>query len=154
MFDGHGGAKVSKYIKQTLYSNFLLLMPEKKSKWNDKTVYSGLKNAVKKVDNEILKIKNWNHQGSTLSAVYINKNKLKNTGKYFNEIKNKHTLVTDKNDKSDKNVENEDNDENSDENDINCNYSILTVNVGDSRIVLSRGKRAIELTTDHKPNMR
>lgn len=31
-------------------------------------------------------------------------------------------------------------------------YSIITANIGDSRIVLARGKKAIPLTVDHKPD--
>ena len=140
VFDGHGGAQVSKYIKQTLYSNFLQLMPENKNKWNDKTVYSGLKGAVKKVDFDVTRIRKWNHQGSTLAAVYINR---KRNRKKKSSIKNTGD--------DDKNYINYDE---SDDNNDDCNYSILTVNLGDSRIVLARGLRAIDLTTDHKPNMR
>lgn len=130
-------------------------MPENKSKWHDRTVYSGLKNAVKKIDFEVSKIRKWNHQGSTLAAVYINrsrnnsKHRLRriNTKKKENDIKN-----SDKNNVNDNiNIRNY---EESDENDFDCNYSIVTINVGDSRIVLARGPRAIDLTTDHKPNMR
>lgn len=130
-------------------------MPENKSKWHDRTVYSGLKNAVKKIDFEVSKIRKWNHQGSTLAAVYINrsrnnsKHRLRriNTKKKENDSKN-----SDKNNVNDNiNIRNY---EESDENDFDCNYSIVTINVGDSRIVLARGPRAIDLTTDHKPNMR
>ena len=139
VFDGHGGAQVSKYIKQTLYSNFLQLMPENKNKWNDKTVYSGLKGAVKKVDFDVTRIRKWNHQGSTLAAVYINRKR------------NRKKKISTKNNREGDNYANYNE---SEERDDDCNYSILTINLGDSRIVLSRGPRAIDLTTDHKPNMR
>ena len=130
-------------------------MPENKSKWHDRTVYSGLKNAVKKIDFEVSKIRKWNHQGSTLAAVYINRSR--NTSKHrLRRINTKKKENGSKN--SDKNNVNDNinirNYEESDENDFDCNYSIVTINVGDSRIVLARGPRAIDLTTDHKPNMR
>jgi serine/threonine protein phosphatase PrpC len=162
VFDGHGGAKVSKYIKQTLYSNFLRSLPESKSDWNDSVIYSGLGNAVKKVDFEVSKVKNWNRQGSTLSAVYINKIRAKSRdseedddGGVINtddsidnsdtvKHRTSHTHTSNMIESQRKNEESE----------VENDYSILTVNVGDSRIVLARGRKAIDLTCDHKPNMR
>ena len=47
-------------------------MPENKSKWTDEIVYSALKEAVRKVDFEVTKIRKWDRQGSTVAAVYIN----------------------------------------------------------------------------------
>lgn len=145
VFDGHGGAKVSKYIKQTLYSNFLQLMPENRDKWTDRTIYSGLKNAVKKVDFEVSRIKSWNHQGSTLAAVYINK-RPKNPQTISESTESSSSECADERhqDKSQRN----------DSEKLDNKYSIFTINVGDSRIVLGRGKIAIDLTTDHKPNSR
>lgn len=146
VFDGHGGGKVSKYIKQTLYSNFLQLMPENKNKWNDKIIYCALKNAVKKVDFEVTKVRSWNRQGSTLTAIYINKNK--NSFFRYNQNPNAD------NSKNSKISNYDDHEKSSDESRVEPNYSILTINVGDSRIVLARGRKAIDLTSDHKPNMR
>ena len=37
-------------------------------------------------------------------------------------------------------------------NDLDNKFSLITANLGDSRIVLSRRGKAVELTTDHKPN--
>ena len=157
VFDGHGGAKVSKYIKQTLYSNFLQQMPEIKNDWNDSNIYSGLGKAVKKVDFEVSKVKNWNRQGSTLSAIYINKIRTnhRNSNDYnpTNNDDNLDSIGTSehRNRHNDENTKNETKNEETDE---EKNYSILTVNIGDSRIVLARGRKAIDLTSDHKPNMR
>jgi serine/threonine protein phosphatase PrpC len=166
VFDGHGGAKVSKYIKQTLYSNFLRFLPENKSDWNDSIIYSGLGNAVKKVDFEVSKVKNWNRQGSTLSAIYINKIQAKNSNhRDGNGDGDCNGVVS-----ADDNIDNVDtlrdrtphtntnniieNQRKIEESEMENDYSILTVNVGDSRIVLARGRKAIDLTCDHKPNMR
>jgi serine/threonine protein phosphatase PrpC len=163
VFDGHGGAKVSKFIKQTLHSNFLQLMPENKSKWTDEIVYSGLKEAVKKVDFEVTKIRKWDRQGSTVAAVFINKSESESEGggesNSDNERDSEGSLNDSKEDyHSDDDVENED----GNEEEVRAvkrpvgmkSYSILTVNVGDSRVVLARSRRAIDLTSDHKPNLR
>lgn len=136
-------------------------MPENKNKWYDKIIFSGLKNAVKKVDSEVTRIKNWDHQGSTLSAIYINREKMKNNNNYGNNKKNKKSKKHEKeteneneNDSADKIIERNEINANSNRNDHINDYSIITVNVGDSRIVLARGWKAIDLTTDHKPNSR
>jgi serine/threonine protein phosphatase PrpC len=163
VFDGHGGAKVSKYIKQTLYSNFLRLLPESKSDWNDSVIYSGLGNAVKKVDFEVSKVKNWNRQGSTLSAIYINKIRAKSRDLEGGDGDGDGVASTDddideKDDVKHKRPHSHtniiENQRKSEESEVENDYSILTVNVGDSRIVLARGRKAIDLTCDHKPNMR
>ena len=128
-------------------------MPENKSMWTDEIVYSGLKEAVKKVDFEVTKIRKWDRQGSTVAAVYINGSE--SEGETENEI-----LLNDfRKDNLQDEGEVENDEDNEEENAVKDsagmkNYSILTVNVGDSRIVLARNKRAIDLTSDHKPNLR
>ena len=162
VFDGHGGAKVSKFIKQTLHSNFLQLMPENKSKWTDEIVYSGLKEAVKKVDFEVTKIRKWDRQGSTVAAVYINKCDTEGEGESDSDNeRDSESLLNDSKEDCHNNdeVENEEDNEEEEERVVKGpivmnNYSILTVNVGDSRVVLARSRRAIDLTSDHKPNLR
>ena len=120
-------------------------MPENRDKWTDRTVYSGLKNAVKKVDFEVTRIKSWKHQGSTLAAVYINKRAK------CPQTMSESTVTSSSDNMDDKNhlkLQRYDHDKSDNK------YSIFTINVGDSRIVLGRGKIAIDLTTDHKPNSR
>jgi serine/threonine protein phosphatase PrpC len=71
VFDGHGGASVSNYVKKTLFSSFLQRMPEKRP-WTDASVSLGLEGALNKVDSEVTKVHRWDHEGSTLAAVFIN----------------------------------------------------------------------------------
>jgi serine/threonine protein phosphatase PrpC len=138
-------------------------MPENKSKWTDEIVYSGLKEAVKKVDFEVTKIRKWDRQGSTVAAVYINKCDSEGKGKSDNE--SERDSESSLNDSKKEDYHNDDDTENEDDNEEEedravkrpigmKNYSILTVNVGDSRVVLARSRRAIDLTSDHKPNLR
>ena len=111
-------------------------------------------------------MKNWNRQGSTLSAIYINKIQAKNSNhKDGNGDGDCNGVVS-----ADDNIDNVDtlrdrtphtnanniieNQRKIEESEVESDYSILTVNVGDSRIVLARGRKAIDLTCDHKPNMR
>lgn len=117
-------------------------------------MYSALEEAVRKVDYEVTKIRKWDRQGSTVAAVYINESH----GEQGNESLSEDASEADLN-----NEDESENDENDDDNEEEKvlkehtgmnNYSILTVNVGDSRVVLARSKRAIDLTSDHKPNLR
>lgn len=80
--------------------------------------------ALKRVDEDVMKINLWKHQGSTACIVYIND---------FNGTRsvNSNIHVNDPNDVASR-----------------C---FLTINLGDSRIVLARGVTAIDLTTDHSP---
>lgn len=138
-------------------------MPENKTKWTDEIVYSGLKEAVKKVDFEVTKIRKWDRQGSTVAAVYINRSESEGEGesKSDSDRDSESSLNDSKKDDyhSDDDVENEDDNEEEEDRAVKQptgmkSYSILTVNVGDSRVVLARSRRAIDLTSDHKPNLR
>ena len=131
VYDGHGGATVSRYLRQNLYASFQAALPTSASMVintsdNDKTldlkstviendaqstiVASALRAAFDKVDSEVCRIGHWSFQGSTALAVVIH------------------------------------------ENIDNGTRSIVSANVGDSRAVLSRNGIAIDLTKDHKPN--
>ncbi len=122
VFDGHGGARVSKYLRQNLYANFQAALPTSVSMITEDANYgdisdqqstivaSALEAAFDKVDNEVGSISHWSFQGSTSLAVVIHENVSDGT------------------------------------------RSIVSANVGDSRAILSRNKRAIDLTKDHKPN--
>eukprot|EP00953_Heterococcus_sp_UTEX-ZZ885_P024940 13593-Heterococcus_DN1.PRE.3 len=110
VYDGHGGASVSKYLRQNLYAQVQARLPEDKDSCDEETIMDALREAFKKVDEEVLKVRHWNYQGSTAVAVVIH-----------------HCPKESK-------------------------TSIITANVGDSRAVLSRRGKAVDLTQDHKPN--
>mmetsp|Transcript_43851 Transcript_43851/g.74858 ORF Transcript_43851/g.74858 Transcript_43851/m.74858 type:complete len:372 (-) Transcript_43851:208-1323(-) len=122
VFDGHGGATVSRYLRQNLYASFQAALPTSASMAintadNNTTIdlkstaiENALRAAFDKVDGEVCRIGHWSFQGSTALAVVIQENV--DTG----------------------------------------TRSIVTANVGDSRAVLSRRGIAIDLTKDHKPN--
>ena len=126
VFDGHGGAAVSRYLRQNLYANFQAALPSSASEVIDSAtgdesnasmqtdvqstiVSSALRVAFDKVDNEVGSISHWSFQGSTALAVVIYEN-------------------------------------------FDGSRSIVSANVGDSRAILSRNRVALDLTKDHKPN--
>ncbi|RLO05077.1 hypothetical protein DYB28_004798 [Aphanomyces astaci] len=104
VFDGHGGANVSSYLKETLYDHIVANLGPHKDTWSLDEIESSLRDAFRAVDAAILKRREWITQGSTATAVL---------------------LVDD---------------------------LIWSMNVGDSRAVLCRHGRALNLTRDHKPN--
>jgi len=130
VYDGHGGAAVSRYLRQNLYASYQAALPTSDSmvtntntddddlssttaiEFDTKStiVASALRAAFGKVDGEICRIGHWSFQGSTALAVVI------------------HEHIDD------------------------GTRSIVSANVGDSRAVLSRNGMAIDLTKDHKPN--
>ncbi|RLN72967.1 hypothetical protein BBJ28_00020906 [Nothophytophthora sp. Chile5] len=119
VYDGHGGAAVSQYLRSQLFS---LIGPELSRLDREITaerngvdnsaakaarrdcVAALLRDAVHKVDEEVLKNGEWKFQGSTAVGVLL-----------FDDV-------------------------------------LYSVNVGDSRAVLSRAGDVVELTRDHKPN--
>ncbi|KAG5186545.1 phosphatase 2C-like domain-containing protein [Tribonema minus] len=112
VYDGHGGASVSKYLRQNLYTQVKANLPLEEQECGEEHIIQALKAAFKTVDDEVLKVRHWSYQGSTAVAVVI------------------HPTVAGG----------------------NGNCSIITANVGDSRAVLCRRGKAVEITKDHKPN--
>eukprot|EP00584_Thalassiosira_punctigera_P024713 CAMPEP_0172554438 /NCGR_PEP_ID=MMETSP1067-20121228/54538_1 /TAXON_ID=265564 ORGANISM="Thalassiosira punctigera, Strain Tpunct2005C2" /NCGR_SAMPLE_ID=MMETSP1067 /ASSEMBLY_ACC=CAM_ASM_000444 /LENGTH=383 /DNA_ID=CAMNT_0013342807 /DNA_START=13 /DNA_END=1164 /DNA_ORIENTATION=+ len=123
VYDGHGGAAVSRYLRQNLYASFQAALPTSSAVTNacgeypatendtqSAIVASALRAAFGKVDSEVCRIGHWSFQGSTALAVVIHEN-----------IDDGSRLI-------------------------------VSANVGDSRAVLSRNGMAIDLTKDHKPN--
>jgi len=126
VFDGHGGSKVSKFLKEKLHVKFVKRLKaqmvangedttagneeEEILKPSKETVKKALKMAFEDVNNEVMKTTRWSHQGSTAVACYVH-----------------------------------------DDPDTDLS-TIITANVGDSRAVLSRDSKALDLTVDHKPN--
>jgi len=125
VFDGHGGNAVSRYLRQNLYAHLqaalpsLISMREIKTRQKRPLVQSlaveecvnALRYALKKVDDEVQRIRHWSFIGSTAVCIF---------------------LVDQGN---------------------NLNPVLISANIGDSRAVLSRNGKAIDVTTDHKPNL-
>ena len=112
VFDGHGGAKVSGYLRANLYQQYLQAIsqcPDPKSP-SKEDVAAALVKAFSKVDGDVQSTRQWTYQGST-AVVCV--------------------LHTDAKTGVD---------------------TIVSANIGDSRAILSRSKRAVDLTSDHKPN--
>ena len=126
VFDGHGGAAVSRYLRQNLYANVQAALPmsasaveaNMKGRQDESSTLasrdvlimaSAICAAFDKVDNEVQDISHWSYQGSTALAVIIQQN-------------------------------------------VDGTRTIISANVGDSRAILGQNKQAIDLTRDHKPN--
>jgi serine/threonine protein phosphatase PrpC len=122
VFDGHGGNAVSRYARQTLYSCFLKLLPESRP-WKDRSVTEAIAGAVYKVDSEVSSNLRWRHQGSTLAAVHVNAEQASQGDSHGRK-----QVVQ------------------------QMSLKIVSANVGDSRAVLGKRDKAIDLTKDHKPN--
>lgn len=72
VFDGHGGASVSKYVHKNLYSRFLRSLPARE-RWTDHEICTSLHNALQRVDEDVIHIRHWDHQGSTVALAYVNR---------------------------------------------------------------------------------
>lgn len=126
VFDGHGGAAVSRYLRQNLYAAVQAALPtsasaveatiqEKRDEslnyasTDDLVIASAVCAAFEKINSEVQDISHWSFQGSTGLVVVIHQN-------------------------------------------MDGTRTIISGNVGDSRAILSQNKKAIDLTRDHKPN--
>jgi len=115
VYDGHGGAAVSKYLRQNLNAQFLTALPdEDTTKLSDEVVAEALTQAFRVVDDAVLKVRHWSYMGSTAVAVVIHAQ-----GQGEGQP---------------------------------AKRTLISANVGDSRAVLSRRGKAMDLTEDHKPN--
>ena len=120
VYDGHGGAQVAKFLKETFYQQFLRMLQRPRPQGpvaggsdaeggrQTKRVLEALWRAIASMEAGVVGERNWRQQGSTMTACVI--------------------------------VDEED------------GVYAVTANVGDSRVVLSRSGRAVDLTQDHKPN--
>jgi serine/threonine protein phosphatase PrpC len=72
VFDGHGGASVSKYLRQNLYANLQAALPSVRE-FENSTVDAAeaLRSAFEKVDREVQRISHWSFQGSTAVAILL-----------------------------------------------------------------------------------
>ncbi|CAM9621520.1 unnamed protein product, partial [Chrysoparadoxa australica] len=110
VYDGHGGSKVSKYLRQNMYAEVQAKLHKQVEDCTEDELVEALKAANAKVDHDVQQVGHWKFQGSTSVVVVVH-------------------------------------------GDSSGNKSIISSNVGDSRAVLSRRGRAVDLTVDHKPNM-
>ena len=131
--DGHGGASVSRYIRENLYSNFLAALPETRP-WKDDDVARAFRAAVCKVDSEVCGIRKWQRQGSTCAALHLNCGGGDSNG--------------------DGDGDGDGSSGSGSDHERPPSLLITTANVGDSRIVLGRSGKNMDLTTDHKPEHR
>jgi len=137
VFDGHGGASVSRYVRQNLYGHIQTILPRViKERLEEKstTASSGtndddekeespkptlqdyevtLRQALEKINNDVLRIVHWSYQGSTAVVVWLHEALDKEGGRV---------------------------------------RTLVAANIGDSRLVLSRNGSAMALSRDHKPN--
>jgi serine/threonine protein phosphatase PrpC len=119
VFDGHGGAGVSEFLKEHLYENVCHYLELKHGQEGDESVNKfipsvssqagALRAAFEKVESDIIADNALKYQGSTAVAVVVH--------------------------------EGEDG-----------HRTIMSANVGDSRAIMSRKGKAVDLTRDHKPS--
>jgi len=100
VYDGHGGANVSKYVRKNLFNRFVEFDAQEETTGPE----DALKKAFASVSKEVLETPGFDMEGSTAVTVLLDEDK------------------------------------------------IWTANLGDSRAVLCRDGKAVNLTEDHKPN--
>lgn len=124
VYDGHGGAAVSKYLRQNLNAQFLAALPDADMRrLGQEKVTEALATAFRVVDEAVVKVRHWAYMGSTAVVVVIHAEEAKakegvEEGGRAGALKR----------------------------------TLIAANVGDSRAVLSRRGQAVDLTDDHKPN--
>jgi len=117
VFDGHGGAGVSKFISETIYSKINKYLEDGRDPDDSTSSAPSIGNLVKslgaafdELDDEVLDVDDFQYQGSTAVAVYVHEDSKTN------------------------------------------DRTIVSANIGDSRAILSRGSKGVDLTRDHKPD--
>ena len=140
VFDGHGGASVSRYVRQNLYGHIQTILPrvveerrlegESTGSTGDDTCGDGvvgvdspratvqdyestLRRALEKINGDVLRIVHWSYQGSTAVVCWLHEG-LDGEGDRIR--------------------------------------TLVAANIGDSRLVLSRDGEAVALSRDHKPD--
>jgi serine/threonine protein phosphatase PrpC len=119
VFDGHGGAGVSEFLKEHLYENVCHYLQLKHGEEGDEVVNrsipsvssqaGALRAAFEQVESDVIANDMLKYQGSTAVAVVVHEGD-------------------------------------------DGHRTLMSANVGDSRAILSRKGKAVDLTRDHKPS--
>jgi serine/threonine protein phosphatase PrpC len=146
VFDGHGGGSVSKYLRQNLYANFQAALPQSASKKYSAAIDITNQNDVntKRVEESTMAQQYSNSQSSIVaSALETAFDKVDNeVGSISHWSFQGSTALA---------IAIHENIHGNDDDTASTRY-IVAANVGDSRAILSRGRTAVDLTKDHKPN--
>ena len=154
VFDGHGGAKVSNYLRRNVYSRFLQeLQPGSGNKdWSIGSIKRALRCALKRCDDEVGLLKHWDQQGSTVSIVFIRR-WLGASASGATEGIGDHDDYDDDGDDVDDDDDDDNNNNKEDDYELDKGKdAVVCMNLGDSRAVLARDGIALELSKDHKPD--
>lgn len=69
VFDGHGGAAISQYLRLNLYG--LLLQSSNSATSSDHQAMAALRTTLAQLDEQVCRIQHWSFQGSTVVAVWF-----------------------------------------------------------------------------------
>lgn len=152
VFDGHGGGSVSKYLRQNLYANFQAALPRSSSSKSlasssaftpatDITHQYNDENMIGMEESTMAQQHSCNVQSSIVASALVTAfdkvdNEVGSISHWSFQGSTALAAVIHENSN----------------NDGTATRSIVAANVGDSRAILSRGRVAIDLTKDHKPN--
>ena len=125
VFDGHGGSAISRYLRQNLYANYQAALPTSASKIIEAADAGRLSSEVPTQSSVV---------ASALESAFDKVDSEVGSISHWSFQGSTSLAVV------------------IHENADNGGRSIVCANVGDSRAILSRGRTAVDLTKDHKPN--